>query len=78
MDVRFDAPDAIESLDRFDLWADRSCLRVVDPAEAITRLKNHWGERRTAGYHLHLADEVIHRTLEQGRMLTRGQARDCR
>lgn len=54
VDIDFDGPDAIESLDRFDLWADRAAWRVVDPPEAIARLDRHWSTRRTKDYHLEM------------------------
>lgn len=47
----FDAEDAIESLDRFDLWVDRGTFRVVSLDEALERLRKHWSMRRSAAYH---------------------------
>lgn len=54
----FDADDAIESLDRFDLWVDRGVFAVVPPAEALERLRRHWAARRSAGYHASCWDRV--------------------
>ena len=50
--VDFDAPDAIETLDRFGLWKDRSQLLPVPPDEALERLRRHWQERQSLSYHL--------------------------
>jgi hypothetical protein len=49
--VNFDVEDAIRTLERLGLWADRERLRVVEPAEAHRRLREHWKEGRTIGYH---------------------------
>lgn len=49
--VNFDCPDALETLDRFDLWANRAALEVVPPDEAIARLEAHWKARRSVNYH---------------------------
>lgn len=50
--VDFDAPDAIETLDRFALWEDRSQLLPLQPDEALERLRQHWQERQSLPYHL--------------------------
>ncbi len=50
--VDFDTPDALESLDRLELWADRARIEVVGADEAVRRLEAHWNERRTSGYHV--------------------------
>lgn len=50
--VDFDAPDALETITRFNLWADRGERSVVSLEEAIDRLEAHWRERRTADYHI--------------------------
>ena len=52
VDVNFDCPDAVETLDRLDLWTDRGAWRVASAQEAIDRLEAHWRERRTIDYHL--------------------------
>ena len=49
--VDFDIDDAVETLDRLDLWQDRTTMRVVDPAVACERLERHWKEQRTRHYH---------------------------
>ncbi|MEO0512463.1 MAG: DUF3754 domain-containing protein [Planctomycetota bacterium] len=54
----FDAPDAIETLERLQLWQDREALTVVDPAAAPRRLGQHWQDRRSEGYHAHWLDRV--------------------
>jgi len=50
--VDFDTADAVETLDRFALWADRSRLIPVGPDEALRRLHEHWQPCRTSKYHL--------------------------
>ena len=50
--VDFDAPDAIETLDRFELWEDRGQLIPVPPPEALRRLREHWQDRKSQSYHL--------------------------
>lgn len=47
----FDAPDAIESLTRLNLWRETVALRVVPCDEAVERLRKHWRNRRSVGYH---------------------------
>ncbi|MHC4416149.1 MAG: DUF3754 domain-containing protein [Planctomycetota bacterium] len=54
--VNFDCPDAVETLDRLDLWADRCGWRAAGPPEAIDRLERHWRERRTLDYHVRKAE----------------------
>lgn len=49
--VRFDVDDAIETLTRFDMWADRDRFRVVAPETAAEKLTAHWQERRSVDYH---------------------------
>jgi hypothetical protein len=49
--VNFDCEDGFETLDRFDLWEDRSTCRVVTPEVACERLLDHWRERSSTGYH---------------------------
>jgi hypothetical protein len=52
VDVDFDGPDAVETLDRLGLWTDRERWRVMPPAEAIAELDKHWRQRRSLRYHL--------------------------
>lgn len=49
---RFDVTDAIETLDRLSLWADRPRLRLLKPAVAERVLTEHRGSRRSWSYHL--------------------------
>ncbi len=58
IEMDFDAPDAIETLDRLDLWEDRDTFDVLPPNEAITRLKEHWNGRKTVDYHLQNSKQV--------------------
>jgi hypothetical protein len=51
--VDFDGVDALESLDRFDLWTDRERLQVLPPNEAVTKLHEHWTQRKSVLYHRH-------------------------
>lgn len=50
--VDFDARDAVRTLERMGLWADREAWRLRSPAEAAAELSTAWRERRTAGAHL--------------------------
>ncbi|MBL4685983.1 MAG: DUF3754 domain-containing protein [Nannocystaceae bacterium] len=50
--VDFDARDAIETLDRFELWADRDQLVPVSPAQAHQRLTVHWRDAASERYHI--------------------------
>lgn len=52
VEVDFDAPDAIETLDRFGLWSDRDQLTPVEPDEALQRLQSHWQQSSSKRYHL--------------------------
>lgn len=49
--LNFDAPDAIESLDRFALWTDRARFRVHPVHAACEIAERHWSERRSWDYH---------------------------
>ena len=40
--VDFDGPDAIRTLERLELWNDRTALRVVPPQQALGRLRQRW------------------------------------
>jgi hypothetical protein len=51
VEVNYDCPDAIETLDRLGLWADRDALKIQPTEVALERLEAHWRERRSAGYH---------------------------
>jgi hypothetical protein len=51
IDVDFDGPDAVETLDRLALWSDRERWKVMAPAEAIAQLDKHWRQRRSLRYH---------------------------
>jgi hypothetical protein len=52
IDVDFDGPDAVETLDRFELWADRERWQVMAPRDAIALLDDHWRHRRSLRYHI--------------------------
>ena len=56
VEVNFDCPDAVETLDRLDLWTDRGAWRVASAQEAIDRLEAHWRDRRTIDYHRQAVD----------------------
>ena len=47
----FDIVDAIETLDRLELWRDRSELRVIDIDAASARLELHAREGLSRDYH---------------------------
>ncbi len=51
VEVDFDADDALRTLDRLNLWLDRSACRVIPPAEAVDRLRSHWRSHRTRHHH---------------------------
>src|SRR5688572_23392322 len=55
-EVAFDVTDAIESLDRLDLWAERSAWRVRAPEDAHPRLEAHWRARASADYHARMIE----------------------
>jgi hypothetical protein len=52
VEVDFDGPDAVETLDRLGLWANRGRWQVMAPADAIAQLEAHWRQRRSRGYHV--------------------------
>jgi hypothetical protein len=52
--ARFDTPDALETMDRLDLWVDRARRHAVGPDEALRRLRIHWSRRRSADYHFRM------------------------
>lgn len=49
--VDFDEPDAVETLDRFGLWADRALHQTRTPASALTALRTYIGSATPAHYH---------------------------
>ena len=55
VEVDFDGPDALETLERLGLWADREAWRVLEPDETIAVLSEIWKEQRMADYHLRAA-----------------------
>ncbi|MEM7153879.1 MAG: DUF3754 domain-containing protein [Myxococcota bacterium] len=57
VEVDFDAPDAVRTLERFGLWEDREGWSVRAPADAEAELTRAWRERRTQGHHLAAARE---------------------
>ncbi|MBK8913730.1 MAG: DUF3754 domain-containing protein [Phycisphaerales bacterium] len=50
--VQFDLADALETLDRYGLWANREALRPLPPGQAADRLHALWAARATERYHL--------------------------
>lgn len=50
--IDFELDDALETLDRLELWSDRDSLRVVEPAQACERLRERLGAGRRPAYHL--------------------------
>lgn len=54
--VDFDVTDAVETLDRLNLWADREAFRVQPPSEAVGILRDHWRQRRSIDYHTRCAE----------------------
>jgi len=53
VEVCFDAPDALETMHRLDLWDDEAALRPLTPPEAAAeRLLRHVASPQAAGYHL--------------------------
>ncbi len=54
----FDVDDAIETLERLDLFADRGRLEVVDPDEALRRLHEHRKGRKSWRYHHEQAEAM--------------------
>jgi hypothetical protein len=58
VDVDFDGPDAVATLERLRLWEDQGEWRVRGPEAAVAELERAWQERRTAGHHLRAALEA--------------------
>jgi hypothetical protein len=57
VDVDFDAPDAVETLDHLNLWSDRAGFHVLPLEQAAGRLSAHWIDRRSESYHRHMSSE---------------------
>ncbi len=55
----FDTEDALESLRRLRLLVPGPGLRVLSPEQAAEVLNRHWLGRRTANYHVHLAESFV-------------------
>ncbi|MCA9709672.1 MAG: DUF3754 domain-containing protein [Myxococcales bacterium] len=53
--VDFDGPDAVATLERLGLWADREGWALRPPAEAVQELARRWQERLTVEHHLQAA-----------------------
>lgn len=49
--VDFDVADALESLDRLGLWADRDAMRPLPVEAATAALDERWRDRSTEDYH---------------------------
>ncbi|MEM9463047.1 MAG: DUF3754 domain-containing protein [Myxococcota bacterium] len=56
IEVDFDGPDAVETLERLGLWAHLDAWQVHGPAEALEQLETCWRQRRTADSHLRAAE----------------------
>ncbi len=56
VEVDFDGPDALATLERLGLWADREAWTVRGPDDAVAVLSEAWKERRTADHHLQAAE----------------------
>lgn len=52
VEVDFDGPDAVATLERLGLWDDRERWVPCGPTAAVERLERAWQQRRTAGHHL--------------------------
>lgn len=59
VEMNFDCPDALETLDRFGLFRDHAALRVLPPSEALSAIEEHWCARRSEVYHLERSLEPI-------------------
>lgn len=62
VEVDFDGPDAVATLERLGLWEDRDGWRVLGAEAAVEELERSWQQRRTAGHHL----QTVARRLEKG------------
>lgn len=51
IDVDFDIDDAIETLDRLDLWKDRATLQVIGLEDASKKLEMHCQQGLSRDYH---------------------------
>ena len=51
IEVDFDLQDAVETLDRFNLWDDRSRMRVIDIEAAESKLESHTRQGLSRDYH---------------------------
>jgi hypothetical protein len=56
VEVNFDTPDALETMDRLGLWEDRATLRALPPDQSLAVLEAHRLGRRSVDYHLGLLD----------------------
>ncbi len=54
--VDFDVTDAVKTLDRLELWQDRSSFRVLPPSAAVSRLHEHWVQCRSQQHHHRCAE----------------------
>lgn len=64
VEVQFDAADAIETMERLNLWEDATTLKTMSAAETVARLGEHWQKRASRQYHERMAcgeqvDEAI-------------------
>ena len=49
--VDFDVEDALETMTRLDLWADRDSFSPLSPEKAVRLLDEHWNQKRSLDYH---------------------------
>ena len=54
IEIDFDIDDALETLDRLELWKDREEFRVVPVEEATKKLERHSQDGLSRGYHARL------------------------
>lgn len=52
VEVDFDGPDAMETLERLGLWSDLDAWELRSPTEAVETLERCWQQRSTAEHHL--------------------------
>ncbi len=59
VDVAFDTKDALETMDRLNLWTDDNAATVVDPDTAVERLNRYCTDGNASGYHERMATSPI-------------------
>jgi Protein of unknown function (DUF3754) len=53
--VQFDAADAVETMERLNLWEDAATLKTMPPGETVEQLGQHWQKRASRLYHEEMA-----------------------